>query len=41
VCINPHVENVDNVENFEDNIISNLQKPRFYKKNAVFVEIGC
>ena len=41
LCINPHVENVDNVENFEDNIISNLQKPRFYKKNAVFVEIGC
>ena len=38
---NPHVENVDSVENFEDKIIRNLNKPRFYKKNAVFVEIGC
>ena len=35
---NPHVENVDN---FEDNIIGNLNKPRFYKKIAVFAEICC
>ena len=32
---NPHVENVDSVDNFEDNIIGNLNKPRFYKKIAV------
>ena len=24
---NPHVENVDSVDNFEDNIIGNLNKP--------------
>ena len=38
---NPHVENVDSVENFEDNIIRNLNKPRFYKKIVVFAEICC
>ena len=38
---NPHVENVDSVDNFEDNIIGNLNKPRFYKKIAVFAEICC
>ena len=38
---NLYVENVDNVENFEDDIIGNRKKTGFYKENAVFAELCC